>query len=342
MRFGYTDAQRALGAAVRDVLAERCPPEADRRGELWSRLAELGFFGMLVPAEHGGLGLSEVDAVLPLEELGRFAAPGPLLETAVVGPGVLAAAPSAASRFLPRLAAGECAVSVQFGPPAYAVDADVADLALILAREELVCVRGPELIAQPGVDPSRRLFTAVCGGTVAGGGGVAVGGGVAGGEVIAVGDEARRVVDRARHRGALGTAAQLLGLAGRLLEVSVTYAAQRRQFGRPIGAFQAVQHRLADVLLALEFARPLVHRAAFTLSRGDECARRDTSAAAAAAIEAAELAARAALQVHGAIGYTAELDMHRWLRRVWSLRAAWGSARWHRARVADALLGPAG
>ncbi len=135
-------------------------------------------------------------------------------------------------------------------------------------------------------------------------------------------------------RGALGTAAQLLGLASYLLDTTVAYACTRRQFERPIGQFQAVQHRLADVLVAIEFARPLVRHAASTL------APQDVSAARLAATDSADQAARAALQVHGAIGYTAELDLHLWLRRVWSLRTAWGTPEWHRARLADCLLPP--
>ncbi len=326
MRFGVSGEQRALAAAVREVLAAHCPPElvraaADdsgvRRGELWRHLADLGLFGLL----GGDLGLTEVDAVLVFEELGRAAAPGPLLETAFVAPGLLAGVPVLADRWLAPLADGKVAVSLSLLPDQYAVDADVAELCLVSSGGDLRL--GTELVEQPGVDSARRLFR------------------VAAGPVVASGADVPGLLAAARARGALGTAAQLLGVTAHLLEASVAHAGRRRQFGRPIGQFQAVKHQLADVLLALEFARPLVHRAAWTLSRDEPCAARDVSAAVACAIEAAELAARTALQVHGAIGYTTELDLHLWLRRVWSLRNSWGSAGWHRARVADALLGPA-
>jgi alkylation response protein AidB-like acyl-CoA dehydrogenase len=321
MRFGFNAEQRALAAAVRDVLAAHCPPKlvraaADeptaRRGELWRHLADLGLFGLLVPAADDGLGLSEVEAVLVLEELGRAAAPGPILETLLVGPSLLP------GRLLP---AGEVAVSACLGPGRYAADADVADLVLVASGDALYVVPRAQacLTAQPSADPSRRLYAVDA----------------AAGTRLVAGPGARC---DAQDRGALGTAAQLVGVATHLLETTVDYACHRRQFGRAIGQFQVVQHRLADVRVALEFTRPLVYRAASAMQGAEPAASRDVSAAAASAIEAAELAARAALQIHGAVGYTAELDLHLWLRRVWSLRTAWGTAGWHRARVADALL----
>ena len=139
---------------------------------------------------------------------------------------------------------------------------------------------------------------------------------------------------RAAEAGTLACAAQLLGAGRALLELSVQHARQRAQFGRPIGSFQAVKHRLADVAIALEFARPLVAGAAAALTESRATAARDTSAAKVAATDAARLAARAALQVHGAIGYTQELDLHLWLTKVQALANAWGSQASHRARRA--------
>ena len=115
-------------------------------------------------------------------------------------------------------------------------------------------------------------------------------------------------------------------------------APERRQFGVPIGSFQAVKPHLADARIALEFAQPLVARAAYSLSTADPDASEHVSMAKAQAGDAAELAARAALQCHGAIGYSSEYDLHLWMKRVWALAASWGDARWHRARVAAAIL----
>lgn len=136
----------------------------------------------------------------------------------------------------------------------------------------------------------------------------------------------------------LACTAQLLGLGERLLGDTVAYARQREQFGRPIGSFQAVKHRLADVRIALDFARPLLYGAALALDGRDLTASRDVSAAKAAASDAALLAARAALQVHGAVGYTRELDLGLRILRTRALATAWGTAADHRRRVLDALL----
>jgi alkylation response protein AidB-like acyl-CoA dehydrogenase len=139
-------------------------------------------------------------------------------------------------------------------------------------------------------------------------------------------------------RGALGTAAQLLGLTAALLATTVEYASQRYQFGAPIGSYQAIKHKLADVRVALEFSRPLVYRAAVSVSEDDPAAPVHVSMAKARAGDAAALAARHALQCHGAIGYSYEHDLHLWIKRVWALGAAWGDGAWHRERVARAIL----
>jgi alkylation response protein AidB-like acyl-CoA dehydrogenase len=130
---------------------------------------------------------------------------------------------------------------------------------------------------------------------------------------------------------ALGAAAQLVGLGQRMLDMTVDYAKQREQFGVPIGSFQAVKHHLADALKELAFARPAVRRAAATL------APPDVSMAKAMASDAASFSARQALQCHGAIGYTVEHDLHRFLQQTWKLARTFGDAAWHRERIANHL-----
>jgi alkylation response protein AidB-like acyl-CoA dehydrogenase len=142
-------------------------------------------------------------------------------------------------------------------------------------------------------------------------------------------------------RAALGAAAQLVGIGQRMVELAVDYARQREQFGRPIGSFQAIKHMLANVAVRLEFARPVVYRAAFSVARDLATRARDVSHAKVTAGAAARQAAKAALQVHGAIGYTWEVDLQIWMKRAWALDVAWGTSTWHRARVAEAVLGPA-
>ena len=163
----------------------------------------------------------------------------------------------------------------------------------------------------------------------------------AGGQVVAGGPVTADAVARALDAGALASSAQLLGAGRALLEASVRHAGQRTQFGRPVGSFQAVKHHLADVAIALEFARPLLHAAAVTLDGGGCHAARDVSAAKVACTDAARRAARVALQVHAAIGYTEEHDLHLWLTKVRALAGAWGSQAEHRARVMAAISAPA-
>jgi hypothetical protein len=156
---------------------------------------------------------------------------------------------------------------------------------------------------------------------------------VAGAEARIGGD-----TDPAFDRAAFAASAVLCGIADRVIEQAAAYAKERHQFGKPIGSFQAVKHLLADALLGLEFARPAVYRAAWCLANDTESKGRDASMAKALASEAAMVACRSALQVHGAIGYTHEHDLHLWLTKAFMLAHAWGTAAWHRERVARATL----
>jgi alkylation response protein AidB-like acyl-CoA dehydrogenase len=164
------------------------------------------------------------------------------------------------------------------------------------------------------VDPSRRLYDA-----------------------SANGEGRPADIDRAYEMGALATAAQLVGAGHALLSAAVDYAKQRTQFGRVIGSYQAIKHKLAEVHIALELARPLLFGAALSLAANSPDAGRDVSAAKVAAAEAATLAARNSLQTHGAIGFTSEHDLSLWLLRVQALRSAWGDPAAHRRRVLEAL-----
>ncbi|MFI7227562.1 acyl-CoA dehydrogenase family protein [Nonomuraea angiospora] len=316
MNFGFTDEQLALAATVRDVLRTHCPPAALRseRRPAWEQLAALGFFGLLAPPEADGLGLGLADVLPALEETGRACLPGPVVETAVVAPYLLPDNP--------KLASGALCVTVLPPGQAYAPDADLADLLLVardggwrlVARES--ARESVRLVPRSGVDPCRPVFE------------------------VAFDDseELDGPAAPALRRAAVATAAQLIGVARELLAVTVAYARVRTQFGAAIGSFQAVKHQLADAAVAVEFAAPLVHRAALSVDGAAGTADGDVSAAKAAAGEAAVLAARVALQAHGAIGYTEELDLRFWLARAWSLSAAYGTTAAHRERVRTAVL----
>jgi alkylation response protein AidB-like acyl-CoA dehydrogenase len=340
MRFAFSEDQLLLQKTVRDFLRAELPPErvralweteSGRSPELWRLLAEVGLPGALVPDAEGGMGLDETDAVLLFEECGRAALAEPVVATAAVGAPLLAELGDAAlaARWLPRVAAGEALLAVGHPAQAFVPDAHVADLLLLsdAAGDLHALPRGAaQLTAQPANDPSQRLFTA----RFEPGAETRVAGGARAAELLAA----------ALDRGALACAAQLVGAAERMLELAVAYAAQRKQFGRPIGSFQAVRHHLANVKVKLEYARPLVYRAAWSVARRDPRRALHVSMAKAEAGEAATLAARVALQVHGAIGYTFEQDLHLWMRRAWSLDLAWGARPFHRARIADTVLAP--
>jgi alkylation response protein AidB-like acyl-CoA dehydrogenase len=324
MRFGFTDDQRELAGAVRDILSAELTAEvratgseaSGRRGKVWQSLAEAGVFGLMVPEAAGGLEMNELDAVLVLEELGRAAVPGLVAETAFVAAPFVAAEASA-SKWLEGLAEGAVAIS-SAEDSGYLPDADVADLLIVVAGDSAQLFPGdPELTKQVTVDPSRPLFSlpSASGEAVTGAG-----------------------VSALRDRAVVATAAQLVGASAHMLDQSVAYAKTRKQFGREIGSFQALKHQLADLMLAVEFARPMVQRAAYSLATGSPTASRDASAAKVFAAQSAEHAARTSIQVHGAIGYTDELDLQYWLKRVWWLVPAWGDATVHRARVATAII----
>jgi alkylation response protein AidB-like acyl-CoA dehydrogenase len=341
MRFAFTEDQELSRRSLRELLEKSCTPEMLRRAwesdtggipELWARLAEFGVVGLLAPESHGGMGLTEVDLVLLLEESGRAALPEPLLETAAVGIPLLAAitarsGDARASQVLEGAAAGKVVVTVgpAFNP--YVAAADVADFAVLERADEahLVPRERLELVRQPSVDHARRLFRVSFRPDLS--------------TRVAHGKVATDAFVDASSRGALAASAELVGLGTRLVEVTIGYAKTREQFGQPIGSFQAVKHQLVDAYLALAFARPLVYRAAHSMARADPERARHVSAAKAYASDAASRAARVALQIHGAIGYSYEHDLHLWMKRVWSLAASWGDATWHRNRIASELLG---
>jgi alkylation response protein AidB-like acyl-CoA dehydrogenase len=333
VRFGFSEEQRLMQKSLRELLERECTVDrlravwsrADGRiPGLWSKLAELGVLGVRVPVAHGGAGLSELDLVLLLEEAGRAALPEPFSETVAVAAPCLAELGGIA--WLERISVGAAVVSVSLEPWPYASHARSADLLLHEQAGDLYAIERPESSEQPSVDGSRRLYR------------IAVA--PAAGERLAHAEAARAAADAMRDRAAFAAAAELIGLGARMLELSVDYAKTRHQFDRPIGSFQAVQHLLADALVKLEFARPLVYRAAYSLSRSDAERSLHASMAKAAASDAARFIARAALQVHGAIGYSYEYHLQLFMKRAWSLASAYGDAAWHRERCARLLLEP--
>jgi len=308
---GFAQSLSELMSKADSVAAARAWAVGDHEPglALWKRLSDQGVNALVVPEEHGGLGGTAVDLVVAFEVLGHQLAVGPWIESAAYlartleGPDLMAVA--------------EGAVATVAAPPLvpFALDADVASLVFVPGAEGLETIPGAASsnTLLRSVDGTRRLFPVV-------------------------GDsDVSTTPDDAFDLAALACAAELLGCGERLLADSVDYVQQRKQYGRTIGSYQAIKHALADVRIALDFARPLVHGAALSVSNDSATASRDASAAKVAAGDAAYQASRVALQVHGAIGYTAEFDLGLWINRVRALVGAWGGASHHRARIAESL-----
>lgn len=308
MDFRLTSDQVELRDAVRDYLTGEHGPETLRRLDaggapdpaLWEGLVGMGLTGLLVPEAQGGLGLGLVEAALIAVELGRANVSGPLADTALVAAPLLDAAGQG------QIAAGTLKVALAHPINPWVADLDQAGLLYAGGRTH------PVPVAQPldSVDPLRRLFAAP------------------------TSDRDDRLLDRA----ALIAAAQLLGGAERMLELAVDYAKQREQFGQPIGQFQAIKHHCATVAVKLEFARPVLLRAAFAAEGGHARTPLHISHAKVAATDAAMLSAETAIQVHGAMGYTYEVDLHFWMKRAWALAGAWGDRAFHQRRIEAAVI----
>ena len=317
MKFDLDEQQRDFAASIDAALASADLPGSVRawaQGDtapgrkVWARLADLGVTALMVPEKFDGIDAHPVDLVVAAERLGRWCVPGPVTESIAVAPILLADDERSAG-----LAAGELIATVALPPQVpRALDADAAGVVLVAADDAVRA--GTAGDQHESVDPSRKLF-----------------------DITASGDPQAADVKRAYEFGVLATAAQLVGAGQAMLDMSVEYAKQRSQFGRVIGTYQAIKHKLADVHIAVELARPLVYGAALSLADRSPDTARDVSAAHVAAADAALLAARSSLQTHGAIGFTQEHDLSLWLLRVQALRSAWGDPTWHRRRVLEAL-----
>ncbi len=299
MRFAFSDDQLAFRDAVRDLLEKECTPAHLR--DAWSNDTGRipGLWAQLVDMGVVGMLAPEDAGGLGLTMVDLVL----ILETtgwyAVPEPIVTTAAAG-----VPLLGRADLQVGTAHSLVAYADTVDVIFTAAGRFDPETAT-----LTPHASVDGSRRLFT-----------------------VDGPHDAPPEAMPAAYVRGVCGTAAQLCGLTDRMLAMTADYVKERRQFGVPVGSFQAVKHHLANARIALEFTRPLVYRAAATLDPTH------VSMAMAKASDTALLTARVALQCHGAIGYTTEYDLHLYMKRAWALARSVGDARFHRDRVGTAIL----
>ena len=334
MNFDFTEEQTLLQAEVRSFLLREAPPATVRRTwqeasgppiQRWRKLGALGLLGIALPEAYGGMGGDELDLVLVIEECGRACLSESVWETAAVAIPLLVEAGTDNIRdvWLSKIAAGEARVAVRLAGQPYVADADTADLLLLTSGGGLYAVTPDRarLVAQPSVDRGRRIFS--------------VDADMNDGTLVSTNPEA---LSLAWERAAFSAAAEMLGLAERMLDMAVAHAKERKQFGRAIGSFQAVKHRLANALLAIELARPAVYAAAWALARRRSDLKASVSIAKLYANQAASRAARDALQVFGGMGFAADHDLHFWLKRAKILELAWGDSARHRERLARHLM----
>jgi len=374
MDIGFSDEQELLRDTARKFLDGECTTKFVREmmasdaavtDDFWQQLAANGWLGITYPEEEGGSGLGLVDLVVLMEEIGRAVMPGPYPATVLLGGAAIAAAGSPAQRreWLPRIAAGEVKASLAVTEPnarwdatgitataresrggfalsgtkMFVPDAHLADVLVVAARsrdgstmEDGVSLflvpkdpAGLGIRRLPSVDETRKLCEVKLDN-------VAVPGSALLGEVHQGWAPLQQVIDRA----AVALSAEMCGAAQRVLDMTVDYAKLRVAFGRPIGTYQGVKHKCADMLVEIENAKSLTYYAAWAVDEGEADAPLAVSMAKAAASDAGRKVCAAGIQLHGGIGMTWEHDLQLYLKRAKADEVAFGDATWHRERIA--------
>jgi alkylation response protein AidB-like acyl-CoA dehydrogenase len=320
MDFGLSDDQREIQRTARELLASRATPErvrdhaeAGRSDDaLWKELGELGWPGIAVAEEHGGQGLGAVELAILCEELGRSVAPVPFLPTVLAATLIEHAGSDAQrERWLGGLATGEL-IGAAGDAPALVHGAAGADVIVLVECGEARLVEGGEAEPVASIDPTRPAARVPA----------------AAGEPLP-GDVAAAV-----DRALVAVAAELVGVCERALEMTVAYVKDRKQFGTPVGAYQAVSHRCAQMLLDTEGARAAVSFAAWAADADPERLPEAAAMAKAAASDAGRGVTSAAIQLHGGIGFTWEADVHWLFKRAQVDATLLGGASAHRGRLA--------
>ncbi len=354
MQFGLNESQQILQSNARKFFAAECPPAEVRRisetpdafdPRLWAKITEQGYAGIISPEEFGGLGLGLVEFALLVEEAGRALVPGPFLSTLIAAAFVDAGgSPDQKERFLRPLCEGQVrAAYASIEPNAsrdtsclemaggetltgrkiFSPDAAAADFLVVLCRDGSYIVpksSGVTAEPMPHLDLTRKMYAVTFDGASA--------------ERLSDGDAWRRAVDVAR----LALAAETVGGMQRVLDLSVEYAKTRKQFGNPIGKYQAVQHMCADSYLEIESARSAVYYAAWALQENVEDAATAVSIAKMYAGDASRNVGNRGIQIHGGMGFTWENDIHLYYRRFKSNEVSFGDPAFHRERIARTVI----
>lgn len=349
MNFTFTqdqfDFQEAIASMLKsevtaDSIRSRWSAEAGVDGAFLKQAHELGLNAMLVPEALGGLGLQTTDFILLAEACGEVALPEPLVESVMVSTPILVdildqgLGNADVQRVIDAVLGGDARVAVGHSINPCINYADSADWFLLSEGDSLYLVPNDAITLdkKKSVDPSRRLFSISFKPDSQ--------------HLVADGDAGANLQRAMLNRGALATAAQLVGLSKGMIAQSVQYTSDREQFGKAIGANQAVKHLLADVAVQIEYAKPVTYRAAYTVGVSPTRADFAVSHAKSVAARTALMASRHCIQVHGAMGYTWECDVQIWAKRAWSLAREWGDEGFHNNRIHEwllrknALLGP--
>ena len=374
MNFGFNDEQELLRSIARKFFENECGSDTVRRlmetpegisPDLWTKIAEQGWLGLVFPEAYDGLGLGLVDLVVLMEEMGRAVVPGPYFSTVLLGSLAVLEAGSEAQKkeWLPKIAAGDKRValawmepSAQLGPAGVTLtatekggrytlsgtklfvhDAHTADALVVAARTrpgagaEGVSLfllprdtSGLRVTLLPTMDQTRKLCEVTCVDVVVGADAL-LGPAGAGWAPLA------RVLDRAT----VALCAEMCGGAQKVLDMTVEYAKIRQAFGRPIGSYQGVKHRAADMLVDVENAKSITYYAAWALDEGAAEAPLAVSMAKAYVSDAFRRVAAAGIQLHGGIGFTWEHDLHLYFKRAKGSEFTFGDATHHRERVAQ-------
>ena len=320
MNFIFTEEQTQFKDAIKSFLAEECAPASIRDGwqknksfnlERWKNLIELGVLSSNLPEEKGGLGMDQVTLAMMVEEMGYAGLPEPVAEQIFLVNDVIP--------FLPKNITEAVESNYNDGTQYIALAHPLAPNPLFLNDAAgLILLDSSEckFIAKDDMDfeiissndPSRELFKVS-----------------SMNDAISTSENFDELNSAVSSRGSLMTAALLIGLAQKMVDLSSIYVLDRTQFGKPIGSFQAVKHMLADVAVKIEFAKPAVYRAAYSLSENNPKSALHCAHAKLMCAQAAELACKNSIQAHGAMGYTWEMDLHIYMRKAWSMMACWGN-----------------
>ncbi len=360
MDLGLSEEQELLKNSAREFLEKECPEEhvrameEDEKGyspELWKKMADLGWQGLMIPEEHGGAGFSFLDLAVLVEEFGRALVPGPFIPNQVAAAIILAAGSDAQKKkYLPKLADGSSIFTYAFTEPSgrwdrdgvqmkleggklngtklFVPDAAVADYIVTAARKgnDMVAVVVPRSAVQVTVlktiasdKQAEVVYKDVA---------------VADDDVMAI---PQAVGDTIRNQATVLECAYLVGLAQKDFEISVNYAKERVQFGRPIGSFQAIQHKAADMVTDVDGMRFIMYKAAWATSEGEDSAQMDVAMAKAWCSDASRRVVAHGQQIHGGIGFTKDYVIQLFFRRQKRAELFWGDGDFHRERVAAML-----